>query len=314
VRLFEAKDYSGALAVFNDAYKKFSSAKILLNIGTTLKQLDRRADAANAYQHYLDSSDADPAKRSMVKAELVELDKTVGRVALVVTPGDAEVQVGNDWVVAGKAKLVRVNPGTAVMRARRDGYQPLEQPVQVAAGAEVAATLALVAIPKPVAKQVIVTVHDGLGVRVVPEGPRTRYGGFAMAHVSVVPKLGSAWLVGGTADITTKLSADLAIMLGPGLVSSGAMEYPAPPPKLGVYAGASYAFRTSQLRPRASAGIPIFFSDGARLSVRAAGGVEYVASRHLSMIVDVGLEEAINPQDDIRRIAVVPALAAIGRL
>jgi hypothetical protein len=120
--------------------------------------------------------------------------------------------------------------------------------------------------------------------------------------------------VGATTDLTAKLSADLAVMLGPGLVSSGAMEYPAPPPKLGAYAGASFAFHTSQLRPRASVGFPIFFSNGARFSVRAAGGIEYVASRHLSLIVDLGLEETINPQDDIQHLAFVPALAASGRL
>src|SRR4051812_38869885 len=80
VKLLEAKDYLGALTVFNGAYARFPSAKILLNIGTTLKLLDRRADAANAYQRYLDSADSDPARRAEVTTVLAELDKSVGRV------------------------------------------------------------------------------------------------------------------------------------------------------------------------------------------------------------------------------------------
>jgi hypothetical protein len=90
--------------------------------------------------------------------------------------------------------------------------------------------------------------------------------------------------------------------------------YPAPPPKFGVYAGAAYAFGSSQLRPRASAGIPIFFTDGARFNVRGAAGVELAANRHLSIILDVGLETTLNQPSDIRKFALVPALAASGRL
>ncbi len=54
VKLLNSKDYLGALAVFKDAYRKFPSAKILLDIGTTLRVLKRTAEAANAYQAYLD--------------------------------------------------------------------------------------------------------------------------------------------------------------------------------------------------------------------------------------------------------------------
>ena len=58
----------------------------------------------------------------------------------------------------------------------------------------------------------------------------------------------------------------------------------------------------------------IFSSDGARFNARAAGGVEYVANRNISLTVEVGAEVALNPEDDIRDIAIVPALAVSGRL
>jgi hypothetical protein len=312
VQLLQDHRYASALAVFNDLYEKYPSAKILLNIGTTLKLLDRKADAANAYQHYLDSPDADAARRQEVGDALAELDASLGKVALTVTPADAEVQVGDRWVPATAAKLVRVNSGKTKLHARRDGYQPLEKEIEVAGGSQIAAALELVAVPKPDVKPVIVTVHDR--VEAVPEGPRSRYGAFAMAHVSVVPKFGSAWLIGATADVMPRLAVDAALMLGPGLVSSNMSSYPAPPPKYGAYLGASYAFSDHQLRPRASAGLPVFASNGARFSVRAAAGLEYLASRHLSVLLELGLEEELNPESDIRHLAIVPALAASGRL
>jgi hypothetical protein len=60
--------------------------------------------------------------------------------------------------------------------------------------------------------------------------------------------------------------------------------------------------------------MPIFASDGARFSLRAAGGAEYVANRHLSMTLDLGAEVELNPETDIRHVAVVPALGVVGRL
>jgi hypothetical protein len=313
VKLLEAHDYAGALTIFVGAYKKYPSAKILLNIGTTLKLLDRKADAANAYQRFLDSPDIDPARRSEVIDVLADLDKSVGKVTVTITPADAEVMVNNDWWPAANAKLVRVNPGLATLKARRDGFQPGEKNVEVAAGGQAAVSFELAAIPKPVAKPVIITVHDEVPATVL-EGPRSRIGAFAMAHVSVVPKLGSAWLVGPTADVTDELAVDAAAILGPGLVSSGMTTYPAEPPKFGLYAGARFALMMGQLRPLVSAGMPVFFSNGARFTARAAGGVEYEASRHVAITFELGFEENINPENDIHKLAVVPAVAATGRL
>src|SRR5215470_4350137 len=86
LKLYAAQDYLGALAVFRTAYTRFPSAKILINIGTTLVKLGRRADAANAYQHYLDSTDTDPARQAEVTAVLADLDASVGRLELTATP------------------------------------------------------------------------------------------------------------------------------------------------------------------------------------------------------------------------------------
>lgn len=175
VKLLEAKDYLGALAVFKDAYARFQSAKILLNIGTTQVLLGRKADAANSYQRYLDAADADPAKRAAVVAQLSELDKANAILELAVTPGDAEVFVGDSWQPA--PRVWRVAPGETVVKARREGYTSGEARATVRAGARQPVAIALVVLP---AIERVVTV-----AAVATETQRSSFGAFARAHVSV---------------------------------------------------------------------------------------------------------------------------------
>jgi hypothetical protein len=314
VKLFEAKDYLSALSVFKAAYQRFPSAKILLNIGTTLVQLDRKADAANAYQRYLDSPDADAAKRAEVEHVLADLDKSVGVLQISITPPDAEVQITDEWLPAPRARVFRVVPGPFKVSARKQGFKDDNRSATIIAGEKSAISIKLEVAPEPEVKRVIVEVPVGGGVALplVEEGPRSRFGAVAGMHVSVVPKIGSAVLVGATADATSQLSIEAALMLGPGLVSKGMATLP--PPSYGVYLGASFAFLPGAVRPRASFALPVFFSDGARFSVRGSGGIEYVANRHWSVLADLGFEYELNPESDIRNIAVVPALGISGRL
>lgn len=311
VRLLEVKDYLGALAIFKDAYNRFPSAKILLNIGTTYKLLGRDAEAANVYQRYLDSNDADAARKAEVTEVLAELDKTVGKVSITVTPEDAEVQIGDEWLPAQTVRVWRAAPGTFSIQVRKVGFQQAGQTTTVTAGGEAVMSVALVANPEQV--KIVEAPRDDDDLALVEqEGPRSRLGAIAIVHVSVVPKLGSAWLVGGTFDLTTQLTIDAALLLGPGLVSDGMATLP--PPSFGGYVGASFSLMTGVVRPRIAAGMPVFASDGARFFVRGAGGVEYVATRHFSITAELGAEIALNPQNDIRDIAVVPALGVSGRL
>jgi hypothetical protein len=303
VKLLEAKDYLGALAVFKDAYARFQSAKILLNIGTTQALLGRKADAANSYQRYLDAPDTDPAKRADVATQLTELDKANAIVELSVTPGDAEILLGETWQPA--PRVWRVSPGDVSLKARRDGFTPGEAHASAKAGTRQRLAIVLVALP---AIERVVTIAP-----VVADPPRSRFGAFARAHVSVVPKLGSAVLVGAIADATPRFSIEAAALLGPGIVeSTGSATLP--PPKLGLYGGASFTLGDGTLRPRVTAGIPIFFDDGPRAFARAAVGVEAVANPHLSFVFDLGGELALNAQMDVRTFAFVPSLGLTGRL
>jgi hypothetical protein len=298
LKLYAAKDFLGALAVFKDAYERFPSAKILLNIGTTLTRLDRKAEAANVYQRYLASSDSDPAKQDEVRRVLAELDAAVVTLELSITPTDAEVQINDeDWIAAGTLSRHRVAAGSVTVRVRRADYQPGEQVVRAAAGTTLPVTLALVAVPPPPAITPVV-VDDGLRTGAILAPRRAPIGAIALAHVDI-SNGGAAGLVGVTVDVTSRLQAQAAAILGP---------------SYGGYAGASFAVVERRLRPLVSAGIPIFLSSGARVAVRGAGGVELAVNRHLAVIAELGVEYLFNPEPDVKRTLFIPAIGATGRL
>jgi hypothetical protein len=310
LKLFGAQDYLGALAVFKDAYARFPSAKILLNIGTTLTRLDRKADAANVYQRYLDSSDADPKRRPEVTKALDDLDRAVGILELEVTPATAEVQVGDgEWVVASTATHLRVTPGEATIHVRADRYEQAAKWVRAAAGGKLAIVIALTATATaPVTTTTTTATGTTVPVQprddakvvavVVPEPGRSRFGMVALAHVDVVHPGGAA-LVGVTADLTSRLQVQATALVGK---------------KAGGYAGASFALLPGRFRPILVAGVPIFVSSGARVSVRGAGGLEVALNRHLALIAEVGVEHVFNPEPNVAATLFVPAIGAVGRL
>ena len=312
VKLLEAKDYLGALAVFRDAYSRFPSTKILLNIGTTLKLLDRNAEAANTYQRYLDDKDADKSRRAEIAGVLANIDKTVGVVEVEVTPNDGEVQLGDgDWQPAASAKLVRVSAGKIAIRARKDGYKPDEKRAQLDPGEHVQVSIVLAELPKIQPPPVVAIAHIDTRTVIVPEGPRSRVGALVATHIDAIHG-GAAVLIGATSDIVAGLEVQAAVMLGPGIVAKSDNDLDRP--KLGVYVGASYAFLPGKLRPIVAAGVPIFASNGARYAIRVAAGVEYVLNRHLALIGEIGGERNLNPETDIGKMLLVPSIGAMGRL
>jgi hypothetical protein len=300
VKLLEAKDYLGALAVFKTAFERFPSAKILLNIGTTLKLLGRDADAANVYQRYLDAADTDPKRRPEVEKLLDKIDKTVGRVALTVTPSDAQIQIDDDdWLHVVHGATWRLAPGHHAIALHRDGFEPTTKPVDVAAGESVELALTLVAVAKPSAS-VVTTEPAGVGIRATPvleEAPRSRFGALVFGHFDIPH--GGAALVGATADLTDRVAVRAAAILGP---------------HVGGYVGGVVAILPHVYRPYISAGFPVFVSNGARVSVRGAAGFEYELSRHLAISIEAGVEHTFDPQMDVKATAFVPAAGIIGRL
>jgi hypothetical protein len=256
VKLFEAKDYLGALAVFKTAYERFPSGKILLNIGTTLKLLGRDADAANAYQRYLDARDADPKRQGEIAKLVDKLDKTVGRYDIAVTPSDAQVHIDDDdWLHIVRGKSWRVTPGRHSIEVKRDGFVAKTTSVEVAAGEAASLEINLVATPVPTA---VITEPVSTGIRataVVDDGPRSRFGALVFGHFDIPH--GGAALVGLTGDVNERIAVRAAAILGP---------------HFGGYAGVAVAILTHRYRPYVTGGVPVFVSNGARYGVRGAAG------------------------------------------
>lgn len=300
LKLFAAKDYLGALAVFKDAYARFPSGKILLNIGTTLVKLDRPAEAANAYQGYLDSPDVDPAKRTEATRILAELDQRVGVLEITSTPNDAEIELAGEWRPATEIKRTRVAPGEITIKARRATYKPLTRTVTARAGAT--ETLALALELEPVAKVSSPGREPAPGpavvARIEPES-RSRFGGIALAHVDP-SNSGAAGILGVAVSLTERVSVRAAAIVGP---------------YFGGYAGGSVALLTGRVRPIVAVAMPMFSSDGLRFAVRGAGGVELQLTRSFAMIAELGVEHLLNPQDSVTSPTLfVPALGVSGRL
>ncbi len=53
------------------------------------------------------------------------------------------------------------------------------------------------------------------------------------------------------------------------------------------------------MRPFIALGVPVFSSSGARGAARAAAGLELAANRHFAVILELGVERALNPPDSI---------------
>jgi hypothetical protein len=299
LKLYGQKDYLGALAMFKEAYDRFPSSKILLNIGTTLKALGRNVEAANTYQKFLDASDVDETKKAAVGKELAELDSKLA-VVEVKAPAGSEVEFGSEpWHPAGDLSRYRLDPGQVTLHARKDGFLPWEKALGLTIGAVLTVNIDLAPIPVAVPTSgTTTTIDSGVRAQVEPEAPRSPWGAIAVAHMDFKYK-GGAGVVGVTREVFEGVQVEAAAILGP---SSGA------------YVGGRYAMLHGALHPTIAAGAPMFVSSGARFGVRGAGGLEYDLTRHLALVAEVGVEHVFNPQDNIAATLFIPALGALGRL
>jgi hypothetical protein len=266
------------------------SVKILLNIGVTLNKLERFADAANAFQRYVETQDADPAMKPEIEKVLADIDKKVGVLELTITPADAMVQINDgEWLPA--PKLYRVPEGKVTINVKKDGFIPQTKPAQIAAGEKAAIPIKLDVVPEKVRVE---KVYEGPK----PEGPRNRLGAMAMEHLDI-PHRGAATRVAITFDVLDRLAVQGGALIGP---------------NYGGYIGGAFAVLTGNFRPIIAVGVPIFFSDGARYGMRGAGGIELQLNRHIALTAELGVEYMVNPEMDIKDTVFIPAIGATGRL
>jgi len=120
VKQLQAKTFDQALANFLEAYAKFPSPKILLNIASTLRDMGRIADAANTYQRYLLDPATGAERVAEVKQLLLELDEQLTILTVRVTPRGSDISIdGGPFIAVGTALLTRVRPGLHLVRIRK---------------------------------------------------------------------------------------------------------------------------------------------------------------------------------------------------
>ena len=115
------KQFDQALANFLEAYSKFPSPKILLNVAGTLSDMGRTADAANTYQRYLQDPATGPERVAEVKQILNTLDTELTILTVKVTPRGSEISIdGGPFIAVGNSLVTRVRAGIHLVRIRKD--------------------------------------------------------------------------------------------------------------------------------------------------------------------------------------------------
>jgi hypothetical protein len=149
-RRFDAADYVAALDLFRAAYARFPSPKILLNIGTTLKQLGRFAEATDSYEQYRRHPAADPKRRAEVDQIVKELAIKVGRLRVTVNEPGARVLVDGKAVGESPQQIsVRLDAGDHSIMAEKDGFPMAATRIALAGGEERTVELRLVRAASP---------------------------------------------------------------------------------------------------------------------------------------------------------------------
>lgn len=145
-QLYEQGDYEGALAEFNVVYELLegdpAQGAVLYNTARCHERLFQYDRAMQAYHRYQDHIGPDGEYYAAVQAKIESLDSLLGRVRVAIQLADFELFVDGHRI-GPLVRELRVPVGTHRIEARADGYVPASVEVEVAAGREVLAELAL---------------------------------------------------------------------------------------------------------------------------------------------------------------------------
>ncbi len=149
VKLFNSKNWQGALAEFDAAYKLKPGQSSLKNIALCQKELFRYTDAIETLNKALDRHAAEmgEAEKQSVRDAVAELGALVGSIVVRVTPADARVTLdGRRLEPKDLGTSVRLNTGDHVLVAEAPGHARVARTIRVAGGQkDVALDFALVA-------------------------------------------------------------------------------------------------------------------------------------------------------------------------
>jgi hypothetical protein len=305
IRLLDARDFARALGEFRAAYAIWQNPKILLNIGTSLRELGREAEAANAYARYLRGPGIDAGKAAEVEKLLSEIDARVGRVELVSNERDARILIDGALSVEWHPEeALRLAPGAHTLVAEKSGFSPAVMTISVSPGETRKVELVLVGHEAP--------AEDSS--RVATPSPEADRGAEPQAELGLshAGQLGA--FLRADAD-----GAGRGVVVAPG-VSFGLGDHVelAASGLIGTNKGAWFGGRVlvlkGALKPSLLLAAPIFFVDGARVGLQAAGGVSWDASRHFGVFVDLGAVYFPAPPEGYQKAVFLPSAGVQARL
>jgi hypothetical protein len=308
VRQLKAQSYDQALANFLEAYNKFPSPKILLNVASTLRDMGRAADAANTYQRYLTDPATGPERVGEVKALLLKLDEQLTILTVRVDPKGTEVSIdGGPFIPIGSTLLTRVRSGLHMVRARH-GADTIELTVNGFEGETKDLPIEIHeapappdAPPPPPAPTVAATPEhvDGwliTGTKYGTDAPATSerhvhtgYSGPVVA--AIVPHYeetdtGAVIIEPEQHEAIASGVVGILRIDGQGRGAAGGIGIAyAPTDRVelevaglrssiwGVYAGMRWRFLTGWVRPYAGGGFPVFFFTDDNMTSRTAVGI-----------------------------------------
>ena len=158
--LAQSGDLTGALDLYQVAYQRFPNPKILVNIGAVLEAMGRDVEAAQTYEKLLQDAGASRANRAQAEQKLAAMDARLGRLRVEVDPPGAQLLLdGKSIGESGRPVAVRVKPGGHAVLAKKDGFEPSAETIDVVAGQERVVALKLQrmgASPAPLGRAAVV--------------------------------------------------------------------------------------------------------------------------------------------------------------
>ena len=337
VKQLQAKSYDQALANFLEAYGKFPSPRILLNIASTLRDMGRLADAANTYQRYLTDPATGPERIAEVKEVLLRLDEQLTILTVRVYPTGSELSIdAGPFIPVGSALVTRVRPGIHLVRVKAKGGsneltvngfegENKEVPASVKMETDVPVVPDPVATPPPDKVDGWLITGTQYGSENAASNERTVRSGFSGPEVRpIIPTFRSRDddPVVVRQDTREGISSGIVAALridGEGRGAAGAIGLAIARDRLeaelmflrsdstGGYLGMRYRILTGFFRPYVGIGVPGFLYDetvamgstSTKLAVglRAAGGLELYINGHLSVQADLGYEHFFVDQE-----------------
>jgi len=133
LRLFDERDYSGAIAELSRAYELVPNVTVLYDIGAVYAAMDRPVDAAHALSKVIANPGAMSAEElKKARQMLAEQSARIGHLAVTAAVAGAHVEVdGLDVGVLPLPSPVDVTSGTHVVAVIASGYAPQRREVTV---------------------------------------------------------------------------------------------------------------------------------------------------------------------------------------